>query len=161
MRKKTRRFKLNIVLWALVLLPPLGLFLLWRAPRSWRYKTALTVAAFLFYALLAGAAWKAGFYDDYVEPPVPASGYCIERNQRGHYRIDRVLPFEREIFQEVVEQERKYTKETGASPSQADSEELDDPESRAITTVADNHGMDSTEVLAIFMKVSSKMVKSK
>ena len=157
MRNKNRLRNFNLILAALLLVPPVGLLLLWMAPRSRGYKATVTVVTILFFAALVGVAWVTGYYQEIIEPPVPASGFCYDRDNQGHYRIDRVLPFERQIFNEVVREKWRYQTEMGSSFSQTVVRMMDDPETRAIAAVAERHNLDTIDVQAIFMKISSKM----
>lgn len=155
--KKTRWYKLNIVLPALLVVPPLGFFLLWMSPRSRKFKTTLSVVVVLLFAAAAGVMWQTEYYKNFMPQSVPASGFDVERDGRGHYRIDRVLPFERQIFNEVVEEMRRLQKEQGPSYSQTEARAMEDPETKAVDIVAVRNSLDGSEVEAIFMKVSSKM----
>lgn len=157
MKKKNPLRNFNLLVAALLLVPPLGMLLLWMSPRSRAYKATVTVATILFFAALVGVAWVTGYYQEMIEPPVPASGFCYDRDRQGHYRIDRVLPFERQIFNEVVREKRRYEKETGSSFSQTVGGMIDDPETKAIAAVAERNDLDTTDVQAIFMKISAKM----
>jgi hypothetical protein len=142
MRKKNPLHNFNLILAALLLVPPVGMLLLWMSPRSRGYKVTVTVATILFFATLAGIAWVTGYYEEIFEPPVPPSGFCYDRDNQGHYRIDRVLPLERQIFNEVVREKRRYQKEMGTSFGQVEARMMDDPETKAIATVAERHSLD-------------------
>jgi hypothetical protein len=157
MRKKNPLRNFNLLLAALLLVPPVGLLLLWMSPRSRGYKVMVTVATVLFFAALAGVVWVTGYYEELIEPSVPATGFCYDRDHQGHYRIDRVLPLERKIFNEVVREKRRNQAELETSLDQTVDRTSDDPETRAIGTVAERHNLDTTDVQAIFMKVSSKL----
>lgn len=91
------------------------------------------------------------------EPPIPHSGYDITKDDHGRYEIDRVLPKERRIFNQVVEEMHRIQKAPVNVESQMDSSTIDDPESRAIEIVAERNNIDTYDARGIFMKVSSKL----
>ncbi len=157
MRKKKSWHKLEFILPVMIVLPPVGLLLLWLSPQRRALKDTLTVLLLAFYALVGIVVWRTGYYTNFQEPPIPHSGYDITKDARGQYEISRVLPKERRIFNQVVEETRRIQKSPMNMPSQMDSSTIDDPEARAIEIVAERYGINSTDVQGIYMKVSSKL----
>lgn len=162
MRINKRWYKLKTIVPALLVLPPLGLFLLWISPkRTRKAKIAITLVFVLLLAGTGAAIIATGYYKNWQEPPVPESGFDVFRTDRGAYRIARVLPFERDIFDEVVKELRKIQKRDGMSYAQTEASEIDDPVAMAVAIVAERHGLDAIDVQAIYTKVSSKLAPRK
>ena len=87
-----------------VILPPLGLPILWRSSRTLGSKIIISA---LFVLLAAGAV--SGFYFQgkliYAEDPI--SGYDVRLDEKGNYRTPRILPLERDVFNEVTYELRR------------------------------------------------------
>jgi hypothetical protein len=155
MRKRRTWYRLKTIVLALLILPPLGLFLLWRSPRSRRAKIVVTLI-FVLLVTGAGAAFvKSGLYGNWANPPMPASGFDVTRDRQGRYQIERVLPFERQIFNEVVREIKKLSESTNWTSEKGVNIYSADPETIAFNRIGQRHGLDPEDVGAIYMKVSS------
>lgn len=157
MRKRRKWYGLKTLVPALVILPPLGLYLLWASPRSRWAKAAITIAVLLLFGSLHVTFVKYGIYREWIEPPVPESGFAVTRDSRGQYEIQRILPFERKVFNEVVVEIKRASKDTSWTSLQGSSIYAADPESRAFGTVARRYSLDPADVELIYMKVSSQL----
>ena len=152
-RAKPRSNLLRVVL-ALIILPPLGLFMLWRSPRVLRVKIIISI----IFVLLAGGAVagiiKSGILGGAQEPP---GGYDVTLDSRGRYRTQEIFPFERTIFNAVVREMRKLPAEHVSINDELTSLEMVQPERKAFQKVANRYGLDYEDVEAIYIKVSSQL----
>ncbi len=163
MRKKPKTwYRLRIILLALVIVPPLGLFMLWRSPRSLRAKVAGSVAFLLFLAVGYTTVMETGIYARFTQTEDPAWGYDVSYDSRGRYRTPRILPLEREVFNGVVHEMRTLQAEYTISDEEITSIEMAQPEAKAFEIVAEQHEeLTYDEVKAIYLKVSTLLVGRK
>lgn len=162
MKKGKKWSRLQVLIPALLLIPPLGLYLLWRSPRTVLVKSVVSVLLIVF---LAGAAFgvvKTGIYARITGSDIPPEGFCVDKDSRGHYVIPRILPREGEIFGAVV---REMRRDQRMLRPQTDIEipSLDaiQPEARAVEIVAEREGLTYEEVQSIYLKVSSLLAKGR
>ena len=161
MKKRRKWYGLKIIVPALLILPPLGLYLLWRSPRSNRVKVFVTVVLILLVGVGRVAYVKSGIYEKWAEPPIPESGFDVTRDSRGGYEIERILPLERKVFNDAVKEMRRTSKDPSWTSLQGVSIYTADPESRAFSIIAKRYGLDTSEVELIYMKVSSRLARER
>lgn len=148
MSKAGRTHALWLIVLALIILPPLGLLMLWRSPWTVRAKIAISAACLLLVAV------SFGIYGRIAGSAVPACGYDVKQDGRGHYRTSRILPFEYEVFGAVVREMREFRPvEVGLG---ADARTA---RTKACDTVAAQYDLDYNDVEAIYMKVSSELAR--
>lgn len=159
MKRKRFWHSMWLIVPATVLLPPLGLFMLWRSPRRLVPKMAISVFLLL---LLGGGIVGAVKTDVYgLRPRIdPSVEFDVSMNRFNRYRTPQVLPLERKIFGEVVQEMMKVRPFERQKP--VDVSEVENPimvmrESKAFQVVADRNYMDVEDVAAIYLKVSSKL----
>lgn len=157
MRKKSPWFTLKTIVPALLVLPPLGLVLLWRSPHSKRMKIAVSTVFAVLLIVASAAVVRSGLHEDWLHPRIPASGFDVSRDSRGHYKIKRVLPLERQVFNEVVRQVRALSAETNWTSQRGEGVYSADPETLAINRVARRHNLDPDDVSMIYLKVSGSL----
>lgn len=148
-----------LILPALVIMPPLGLVMLWKSPRVLKDKIGVTIIFLIIWAGAGVGALKSNYYG--LRPlPVPECGYNIELDSRGRYVDPRILPHEKDIFDEVIkENERFKKKDPFYVPNSAavESASMILADGRAYKVVADREGIDVEDVASIHRKVSMKL----
>lgn len=158
-RKKKRRYSLEVIVPSLIIVPPLGFFLLWLRARTRKGKIAVIVAFVIFSALATGAFFKIGVYARLKGPAIPESGFDITHDSRGRYETPKVLPFEWMIFSEVVREMRRLQPEYTIPDADTTSMEMIQPEYLAFEKVAGEHDMYPGDVKGIYLKVTSVLMK--
>ena len=153
MRKGRPWHKLWLIIPGLIIFLPLGLFMLWTSSRTLRAKIAISAVSVL---LMAGVF--TGVFAAVGRTEIPACGYDVTRNSRGCYRTPTILPFEREVFNSVVNEMGKLRTTEAIVPDQIISIEQIQPDAGASQIVAERLGLDYEDVKAIHLKVSSKLV---
>jgi len=161
MKKRRKWYGLKTLVPALLILPPLGLYLLWISPRSNRVKVFVTVVLILLLGVGRVAYVKSGIYEKWAEPPIPESGFDVTRDARGRYEIERILPLERKVFNDAVREIKRASKDPSWTSLQGEAIYAADPESRAFSTVGRRYGMDPLDVELIYMKVSSRLARER
>ena len=159
MRKKRKWYKLKTILPALVILPPLGLLLLWLSPRTNKAKTVITVIYVLLLSIGAVFFLRSDYYGTWVHPRIPASGFDVSRNKQGRYAQTRVFPFEQQIFNEVVYEEKRLSQSSNWTTEQGLAIYSSDPETMAVNIVAKRHNLEPEDVSSIYLKVTSHLFK--
>jgi len=159
MRKTRPQQRLWQIVLGLVILPPLGLFMLWRSSRTLRVKIVVsTVLVLVVGAAVVGLAEVAN-HKRLAAEDVPPSGFDVTYDSRGHYRNNRILPLERDVFNAVVSEMRRPQPMQAVPPGEIVSEEMVHPEAKAFEVVADRFGLDYEDVKAIYLKVSVQLVE--
>ena len=156
MRKANPWRKLWLIALALLVVPPLGLFVLWRSPRERRVKIVVsTILAFLIAGVVVGAART---HDRWAGKRVPEYDYDVTMNSRNRYRTPEILSQERLIFNEVVQETRRSRVNSFMDAYTAEGPNVTQPQTRAFAIVAKRRGLDPDVVAAIYRKVSSQLV---
>ena len=153
-RKKKRRYSLETLVLS-QLVPPLGFFRLWTIARTRRTKGIVLVCFVLVMALATVVIFKTGVYSRFKKPEAPVEGYDITHDERGNYRTQEILPFERTIFHEVVVEMRRIQPQFTIPNADLFTIEMVQPEYQAFVIVATRHGMDQDEVKGIYLKVTT------
>lgn len=162
MRKRTRPwYRLRLIVLALLVVPPLGLVMLWKSPRTLRAKIIVSVAFVLFVSIAFGVAVKTRLYERFQAPEIPIGGYDVTRDSRGRYHNPRILPFELEVFSAVVKEMRRLQPAHTVPDEEITSIYMVQPEAEAFEIVAEKKGLDSQEVKAIYLKVSTLLARSR
>ena len=119
----------------------------------------IAVSAVFAVLLIAASAAvvRSSLHEDWLHPRIPASGFDVSRDSRGHYMTKRVLPLERQIFNEVVRQVRALSAETNWTSQRGEGVYSADPETIAVNRVAQRHGLDPEDVAMIYLKVSGSL----
>lgn len=156
-KKKNPWYSFRLIIPALIIIPPLGLVLLWKSPRTPRAKAAASV---LFLVVLTAAfvgAVQTGIYARYVEHKQPPGDvFDVRMDSRNNYVAAEILPYEREIFAAIVRQMR-VNQERAAVDIHSDIVDIDSisPGTKAFRVVADEYNLDYEDVRKIYRKVSS------
>lgn len=157
MRKRNPWYSFRLIVPALIVLPPLGLILLWKSPRTPRAKLVATLCFLVFVTGAFVGAIKSGAYARYVESRQPREGvYDVRMDSRQNYVSKEVLPFERKIFAAIVREMRLEQEPNTAFDLKqdiADYSELQ-PGLKAYEAVGDEYGLDYEDVERIYHKVS-------
>jgi len=140
---------------SLILVPPLGFFLLWITARTWKTRIIVLAAFLLFAAGAAGAIIKSGIYGKLTDHSVPASGFDIAHDDRGHYTTKRILPYEWQIFREVVGEMRKTKPGMAVYRRDHLTVETAEREREVFERVAGRHDMYYDDVQGIYIKVTN------
>ncbi|MBP6963043.1 MAG: hypothetical protein KBC96_01405 [Armatimonadetes bacterium] len=156
MRKKQPWYSFWLILPALVVFAPLGLFMLWKSPRKSRAKAVLTILYAFF--LTAGLVWavKTDFYGRYIDrTPPPEDVFDVRLNSRNRYVTPEVMPFEGRVFAAVVKEMRSERPGLDVDMNRdiVDVESLG-THTRAFETVAEQYNLDSDDVQRIYRKVA-------
>lgn len=160
-KKKNPWYSFRLIIPALIIIPPLGLVLLWKSPRSPRAKA---VASILFLVFLTGAfvgAVQGGLYARYIEHgQPPADVFDVRMDSRSNYVSVEILPYERQIFAAIVRQMR-VNQERSAADMHAEIVDIESISSgtKAFRAVADEYNLDYEDVRKIYRKVSSLLSK--
>lgn len=156
LRNGLRRPLWQIIL-LLVVLPPIGLLVLWRSSHRLLVKSMWTVVTICLIAAVLFGISKAG-YAPWSKKEIPPSGIAVEKNERNRYVIPEILPREREIFNEVVEEMRKMPASFDPDARDITTYDPAQPRSYAFEAVAERHGLDPETVAAVYRKVSTKLI---
>lgn len=152
MRKTRLRDSFWLVIPLVVIIPPVGLALLWTSRHSVRVKTIVCAIFVLLAAGTTVGVLKSGVLG---QSPIPPGGYDVSVDERGYYRTGRILPFEQEIFSAVVK-EMSGSQVVDAVPQGEPAIPEDvDPQAQAFRKVAVHYGLEYEDVKAIYLKVSS------
>lgn len=155
-RTKKRRYSLETIVLSLILLPPLGFFLLWSTARTRKSRMIFTVAFVVFLAVATGAFFKL-VYPRLKGPVIPAEGFDITYDSHGRYHAGKVLPFEWTIFIEVVREMRHLQPEHTVPKGDINSIEMVQPEYKAFESVAERHDLSIDDVKGIYIKVTNQL----
>ena len=161
MKKKQPWYSFRLIIPALVFLPPLGLVLLWKSPRTLRTKAAVSVLLLVFLTSAFAGAIRTGRYADYIESRHPGKDvFDVRIDSRNHYLSQEVLPFERKIFAAVVRKMRS-DQDDGRVDVQMDIVDIESvgTGTRAFRAVGDEYGLDYEDVQKIYRKVSYTITK--
>ena len=85
----------------------------------------------------------------------PSCGYDVTTDDLGHYNIKAILPYERTVFDAVVNEMRINPPSYNVSAQDYDSTGNADPQEKAYIIVADNCDLDADTVRRIYVKVAS------
>ncbi len=157
MRKRNPWYSFRLIVPALIVLPPLGLILLWKSPRTPRTKLAATLCFLVFVTGAFVGAIKSGAYARYLESRHPSEGvYNVRMDSRQNYVSREVLPFERKIFAAIVSQMRMERGQQAPIEMNRDISDYSElqPGLRAYEAVGDAYGLDYEDVEKIYHKVS-------
>ncbi|HUV05581.1 MAG TPA: hypothetical protein VMX94_10795 [Armatimonadota bacterium] len=155
MRRTRPRNRFWLVVAALVIVPPLGLFMLWKSPWS---RLAKVVVSALCVLLIAGAVVGAArIHNRWSGKKIPECGYDLTMDSRNRYRTPDILPLEREVFNAVVREMRRPQIISPINAYSAEGPNLSQPQTRAFAIVAERHNLDPDVVAAIYRKVSSHL----
>lgn len=141
--KFTSSVWMHIIL--LLVLPPVGLFLFWRSRRSLWIKTWASIIALIVLGVMVSGVWGV-----IVDARVPSSGYDVSIDSLGRYNTPRILEYEKEIFNEVMQFKREHSGE----PGYAMEDYRNEPDAFAFMMVAQNNNLSYDDVRAIYWKVS-------
>lgn len=159
MKKMSSWYSYRLIVPALLILPPLGLILLWKSPRTPRAKLVVSV---MFVAFLTGAfvgVVRSGLYARYLESRQPPGDvFDVRMDSRNAYVSKEILPFERKIFAAVVRNMR--TNSAMEQQNVSVHRDIVDYDSislgtRAFQAVGDEYGLDYDDVQKIYRKVSA------
>ena len=156
-RKKKRSYSMETIVLSLIILPPLGFFLLWGKARTRRSKSIVIIAFLVFLALVAAALFMLDIPSRLKGPVIPPEGFDITYNSRGGYNTPKILPFEWKIFNEVVQEMRRLQPEYTVPDTDILSIEMVQPEYKALERVTDRHDMEYEDVKGIYLKVSTQL----
>lgn len=161
MRKRQPWYSFWLILPALIVIPPLGLALLWKSPRKPRAKVAFTLLYLIF--LTAGFVWavKTDFYERYIDRTAPPEDvFDVRLDSRNRYVTPEVMPLEGRVFATVVKEMRSERPGLNVNISReiVDVESLD-THARAFEAAAEKHNLDYDEVQSIYRKVSFLLAK--
>ncbi len=156
MKKKNPWYSFRLIIPALIVIPPLGLVLLWKSPRTPRAKLAVSV---LFLVFLTGAfvgSIRSGLYERYVQNKQPSGDvFDVRVDSRQVYLSREVLPFERKIFAAVV-REMRLNQAPDTPNLTRDIVDLEQVAggTKAFQAVGEVYGLDYEDVQKIYRKVS-------
>jgi len=158
-KKKNPWYSFRLIIPALIIIPPLGLVLLWKSPHTQRVKAAVSI---LFLVLVTAAfvgAVQTRLYARYVEHTRPRT-IDVRMDSRSNYVSPEILPDEREIFAAIVRQMR-ISQEQAAVDIHTEIVDIDSisPGTKAFRAVADEYNLDYEDVRKIYRKVSSLLSK--
>ncbi len=160
MKKRQPWYSFRLIIPSLVIVPPLGLILLWKSPRTLRIKALVSVLLIAFLAsALAGAA-KFHLRGRLFPPKPTGEMYDVRIDSRNNYLSEEVLPFERKIFAAVVQTMRSEQRDQSVDVQR----DIVDVESigagtQAFRAVADEYGLDYEDVQKIYRKVSYMLAR--
>lgn len=157
-RIKKRRYSLETIVMSLIFVPPLGFLLLWITARTRRTRIIVLTAFVLFAVGVTGAFVKSGRYSRLKDHSIPQEGFDVSHDSRGRYVTKEILPFERQIFREVVREMRRTQPESIPSQSELIPIETAEPERKAFERVADRHDLYYDDVKGIYLKVTTQLV---
>jgi hypothetical protein len=157
MNKPSLWHNLLVILFALIILPPLGLYLLWKSHRELQDKIYMTIVFAVVFIGASALLVHSGVLQRYDEP---IGGYDIATDQLGHYKNPRILPFENRVFTAVVGQLRKLGSNNKAISVDIESLEDIQPGYKAYQIVGDEFGIPPEDVEQIYLKVSSHLAKN-
>jgi len=160
MRKRKPWHKLWVIVLASIILLPLGLFLLWRSPRSIRAKVVISVILVSVLTGVGVGVVTTGTYARLTNDPEPLEGFDVSMDSRGNYKVTKIFPLERKVFNAVViEMRRAPNRQAVVTEELATIEGM--PEGKAYQAVAEEFGLGVPDVEAIYLKVSSQLAKTR
>lgn len=155
MRKKKTKIwhSLWLIVPGIMVLPPLGIFALWKSPHKLWAKIAITVVC----GLLAAGIWTVNIRQKIESMQIPACGYDIDKDSRNRYQNPRIYPLEGQVFSAVIGEMRSIHKKQEVIQDEIVSVDAVQPESGAFEIVADEFGLDYDVVESIYNKVSGQL----
>ena len=156
-KKKKPWYSFRLIIPALIIIPPLGLVLLWKSPRTLRAKAAASILFLVFLTAAFVGVVQTGLYTRYVEHRQPPGDvFDVRMDSRSNYVSAEILPYERHIFAATVRQMR-VNQERSAADMRAEIVDIDSisPGTKAFRAVADEYNLDYEDVRKIYRKVSS------
>lgn len=157
MQRSSLRRPLWQMIFLLVVLPPVGLLVLWRSSQRLFAKSMWTgVTICLIVGVLFGIG-KAG-YAPWSQKEIPPSGIAVEKNERNRYVIPEILPRERKIFNEVVKEIHKMPASFDPDARDITTYDPSQPLGYVFEMVAERNGLDPETVAAVYRKVSMKLI---
>jgi hypothetical protein len=159
-KKKQPWYGFRLIIPSLVIVPPLGLILLWKSPRTLRIKALVSVLLLVFLTSAFAGAVKTGLHGRLFPPKPTEEMYDVRIDSRNNYVSDEVLPFERKIFAAVVRNMRSDQGNEGVDV-QTDIVDIESvgAGTRAFRAVGDEYGLDYEDVQKIYRKVSYTLAK--
>ena len=155
MARTKRPYDLQSLILALVFIPPLGLFRLWKSARTLRFKTLMTAVVVLLAACVLTIAFKPGF----LYKPANPRAFDVRIDDRGYYINPQLLPFEQDIFRKVVKEMRLIKLQKRFEPPETVYVDEIQPDEVVFKNVAAAQNMDYDAVKAIYLKVASQLTK--
>jgi len=144
----------------MLILPPLGFFMLWKSRRRPIHKIVVSVLVLVVLAVGVVAAVRMDVYGRMFPPEIPPTTFDVRTDSRGRYINRNISELEREIFNQVVHELRQR----GTRIPRAGEELTADmvfQEYAAYEMVAYENGLEPEEVRDIYMKVSLLMMSKR